>query len=188
MRNWVRAIDRTYRDRSGGSCGDWDGSFDPVIVPKPKRQPGGVDRVVLSRKHVPWPQGRIIVHFQQVHGIPAPGRDAIGRTRAGRVAGGSASAGEHATGCVEPAIRWSSSMHLCSKVRHGRVRHAPSRVIPSGHRRERGDGGRQHSGSSGPTTVPRTRGLLPTPGCSPRRGEPGTFLTKPWFSWMRSLN
>lgn len=135
-----------------------------------------------------WPQGRIIVHSRQVHGIPVPGRDAISRTRAGRVAGGSASAGEHATECIEPAIRWSSWIRLCSKVCHRRVRHAPSRVFPRGHRRERGNGGRQHSGSSGPTTVPRERGLLLTPGCSPRRGKPGTFLIKPWFSWIRSLN
>ena len=123
-----------------GSCGDWDGSFDPVIVPKPARRPGGADWVLLSRERVVWPQGRIIVHSRQVHGIPMPGRDAISRTRAGRVADGSASAGEHATGCVEPAIRWSSSIRLCSKVCHRRVRHAPSRVIPSGHRRERGNG------------------------------------------------
>ena len=35
-----------------GSRGDWVGSFDPVIVPKPERRPGGADWGLLSREHV----------------------------------------------------------------------------------------------------------------------------------------
>ena len=98
-----------------GSCGDWDGLLDPVIVPKPERRPGGADWILLSRERVVWPQGRIIVHPRQVHGIPAPDRDTISQTRARRVAGGSASVGEHATGCVEPAASGGLSRYVCAQ-------------------------------------------------------------------------
>lgn len=99
-----------------GSRGDWDGSFDPVIVPKPARRPGGADWVLLSRERVvlaPGEDHRALP--RQVHGIPVPGRDTISQTRAGRVAGGSVSAGEHATGCVEPAASGGPPRCACAQ-------------------------------------------------------------------------